>query len=120
MAIVDAASHFLAAHVVDAKGARAEHIIKQILRDLSKMGHYGTLRVKTDQETSIADVFRAVAKERGDARTVIEHAARSDSKGNGQAEKAVQSIEEMVRTLLPDLQERCGESLSVHDDFYPW
>ena len=76
--------------------------------------------MKTDQESSIADVFRAVAKERGDSRTVIEHAARSDSKGNGQAERAVQSIEEMVRTLLLDLQDRCGEALSVHDDFYPW
>ena len=120
LAVVDAASQFLSAHVVDAKGASAEHIIKQILRDLRKMGHYGTLRVRTDQESSIADVFRAVARERGDSRTVIEHAARSDSKGNGQAEKAVQSIEEMVRTLFLDLQHRCGEELSIHDDFYQW
>ena len=48
------------------------------------------------------------------------HAARSDSKGNGQAEKAVQSIEEMVRTLMIDLEGRCGEELSVKDDFFPW
>jgi hypothetical protein len=32
----------------------------------------------------------------------------------------VQSIEEMVRTLFLDLQHRCGEELSIHDDFYPW
>ena len=36
MAIVDTASQFLAGHVVDAKGAGAEHAIKQILRDLGK------------------------------------------------------------------------------------
>ena len=36
MAIVDAVSHFLAAHVVDVKGAGDEHIIKQIFRDLRK------------------------------------------------------------------------------------
>ena len=64
------------------------------------MGHYGRLRVNMDQESSLTDLFKAVARDRGDARTVITHAARSDSKGNGQAEKAVQSIEEMVRTLM--------------------
>ena len=120
LAICDTESQFLAGHVVDAKGASAEHAIGQVLRDLRKMGHYGSLRVRTDQESSIADLIRAVAKQRGEARTVLEHAARSDSKGNGQAEKAVQSIEEMVRTLLIDLEERCGEKLSVNDDFFPW
>ena len=64
MAICDSNSQFLAGHVVDAKGASAEHALGQILRDLRKMGHYGSLRVKTDQESSITDLFRAVAKER--------------------------------------------------------
>ena len=73
-----------------------------------------------DQESSLTDLFKAVARDRGDARTVITHAPRSDSKGNGQAEKAVQSIEEMVRTLMIDLESRCGESLSVEDSFFPW
>ncbi len=73
-----------------------------------------------DQESSLTDLFKAVARDRGDSRTVITHAARSDSKGNGQAENAVQSVEEMVRTLMIDLESRCGESLSVDDDFFPW
>ena len=103
--------------MVDVKGASANHAQVQVLRDLRKMGHYGTLRVKTDQESSITDLLKAVAKERGDAKTVLEHAARSDSKGHGQAEKAVQSIEEMVRTLMIDLEQRCGEELSVTDVF---
>ena len=98
----------LAGHVVDANCASAEHALGQVLRDLRKMGHFGNLRVKTDQESSITDLFKAVAKERGDAKSVLEHAPRSDSKGNGQAEKAVQSVEEMVRTLLIDLEQRCG------------
>ena len=101
-------------------GASAEHAAKQVLRELRTMGHYGRLRVNMDQESSLTDVFKAVARDRGDARTVITHAARSDSKGNGQAEKAVQSIEEMVRTLMIDLESRCGEKLSVDDDFFPW
>ena len=120
LAICDATSQFLAAHIVDAKRASANSAIRQVLRDLRKMGHYGDLKVRTDQESAIADLFRAVAKERGSARMVLTHAARSDSKGNGQAEKALQSIEEMVRTLFIDLEQRCGEELSVHDSFFPW
>ena len=120
IAICDTASQYLAGHVVDVKGASDEHAVKQVLRDLRKMGHYGRLRVKMDQESSLSDLFRTVARERGDARTVITHAPRSDSKGNGQAEKAVQSAEEMVRTLMIDLESRCGEALSVEDDFFPW
>ncbi len=73
-----------------------------------------------DQESALSDLFRAVGWARGSARTVLTHAARSDSKGNGQAEKAVQSIEEILRTLFIDLEQRCGEELSVHDSFFPW
>ena len=73
-----------------------------------------------DKESALSDLFRAVAKERGVARTVLTHAARSDSKGDGPAEKVVQSIEEMVRALFIDFEQRCGEELSVHDSFSPW
>ena len=76
--------------------------------------------VNTGQESAIIDLLRTVAKERGEARTVFETAARIDSKGNGEAEKAVQSIEEMVRTLMVDLEERCGEQLSVTEPFFEW
>ena len=61
-----------------------------------------------------------MARERGSARTVLTHAARSDSKGNGQAEKSVQSIEKMVILLFICFEQRCGEELSVHDSFFPW
>ena len=120
LAICDKNSKFLAGHVVDSKGARAEHDLGQVLRDLRQMGHYGSLRVRTDQESSIADLFKAMAKERGDSPTALETAARSDFKGNGEAEKAVQTIEEMVRTLMIDLEDRCGEKLSVTESFFPW
>jgi hypothetical protein len=85
LALCDSTSQFLAGHVVDSKGASAEHIVQQVLKDLRKMGHYGDIKVRMDQESSLSDLFRAVAKQRGSSRTVITHAARSDSKGNGQA-----------------------------------
>ena len=41
IAICDVVSQYLAGHVVDSKGASAEHAVGQVLRDLRKMGHYG-------------------------------------------------------------------------------
>ena len=120
VAICDFQSQFLAGHVVDSKGASADNAVRQVLRDLRKMGHFGDVKVRMDQESALSDRFRAIARDRGSARTVLTHAARSDSKGDGQADKAVQSIEEMVRTLFIDLEQRCGEELSVHDSFFPW
>ena len=79
LAICDSVSQFLAAHVLDSKGASAEHAVKQVLRDLRNMGHYGDMKVRMDQESSLSDLFRAVAKERGSDRTDLTHAARSDS-----------------------------------------
>ena len=107
----DNQSQFLASHIVDAKEASAEHAIKQVLRDLRRMGHHGNLKVRMDQESYSTDLFKGVARERGEAKTVFTHAARSDLKGNGQAEKALQSIEEILRTLFIDLGQRCGEEI---------
>ena len=66
------------------------------------------------------DLFKSVAKDRGTSKTILETAPRSDSKANGEAENAVQSIEQMVRTLMVDLQERCGEKLYVEEAFFAW
>ena len=41
-------------------------------------------------------------------------------KGNGAAEEAVQCIEEIVRTLLVDLAERCCEHVFVTEPFFEW
>ena len=62
LATCDITSQFLAARIVDAKGASANSAVRQVLCDLRKMGHYGDIKVRSDQESSIADLFRAVAK----------------------------------------------------------
>ena len=56
----------------------------------------------------------------GASKTIRGRAPRSDSKANGEAENAVQSIGQTVQTYIVDLQERCGEELSVEDAFYAW
>ena len=41
LAICDVTSQFLAAHIVDAKGASAKSAVRQVLRDLRNIGHNG-------------------------------------------------------------------------------
>ena len=66
------------------------------------------------------DLFKRVAKDRGASKTILETAPRSDSKAHGEAENAVRSVEQMERAYMVDLEERCGERLSVEDAFYAW
>ena len=106
VALCDQQSGWLAGHVVDSKGSGTQQAVEHVLRDLRRTGHHGMIVVKTDQEAAIIDLLRAVAQQRGESRTVFETPARSDSKGKGAAVTAVQSIDEMVRTLSVDLEER--------------
>ena len=76
-------SKALLGHVVPAKGAGVEWTVKQIIKDLQKMGLHGTVVLKSDQEPAIVDLMKSVAKERGEARTLIEHSPVADSQGNG-------------------------------------
>ena len=79
------------------------------------MGHHAKVVIKTDQGAAIIDLFQTVAKARGESTHILETPGRNDSQGHGEAERAVQSIESMVRTFMDDLEERCGETLSVED-----
>lgn len=82
------------------------------------MGHHDKVVIETDQEPTIIDIIQTVAKGRGESQTILETAARSDPKGDGGAERAVQSIESMVRTLMIDIEERCGGAPSVEEGFF--
>ena len=54
----------------------------------------------TDQEPAMKALLSEVSRHRaaaGGGRTVIEHSAVEDSKGNGVVERVVKSIEEQIR-----------------------
>ena len=50
LAIRDRDTKFLAGHVVDQKGAGQIGAVKQVLKDLRKMGHHDKVVIRTDQE----------------------------------------------------------------------
>ena len=46
-------------HVVPCKGSAVEWVVEQTCRDLKKMGYYGLVTLKGDQEHAIQDLLRA-------------------------------------------------------------
>ena len=56
----DRATRMVSAHVVPLKGAVIDWVIQQCARDLERLGHYGQITLKSDQEPAIEDVWREI------------------------------------------------------------
>ena len=72
--------------------------------DISKCGYHGREVLRSDQEPALQDLMGEVARLRGDLPTVLEASPVGDSQSNGFVERAVRSVEEMIR----DSQDRVG------------
>ena len=66
------------------------------------------------------DLRTSIAKERGEAIILLESSAVAESHANGKADKAVQVIEEMARTLNFDLEEKLKVTLLVTAAAFIW
>ena len=91
----DRDTRMFSAHLVPLKGAV---MIQQCARDLERLGHYGQITLKSDQEAAIVDVRR----------TLLEHSPAADSQSNGFIERRIRSVGEMTRVILFDLLGRFG------------
>ena len=110
----------VSAHMVPVKGAVIDRVIQQCARDLERLGHYGQITLKSDQEPAIVDVLREIANFRGSRGTLLEHSPVADSQSNGFIERGIRSVEEMTRVILLDLSCRVRGSVSVHSPVFPW
>ena len=107
-------------HAVPHKGAGLEWVAQQMVRDVAKCGYYGRVILKGDQEPALQDLFEDVARRRGTAPTVLECSAVGESQANGFAERAVRSIEEIVRTLKLDLESRLAQRIPIEHPAVAW
>ena len=116
----DSNSRALASHVVPAKGAEVEWAAKQICRDIQRWGYHGRVILKSDQEPAIMAFLDSVARERSDIPTTLEHSPVADSASNGGAERAVRSMEEMVRVYKFDLESRSKCTIDLNSPIMEW
>ena len=112
------------AHVVPFKGGGVDWLVGQLIRDLRKMGVHGKVVLKSDQEKPILDMLNDVCKQRGkesdSAVTLVESSPKGESQSDGIAERAVQDLEEGVRTHKLDLEAKLKTTVRISHPCMSW
>ena len=75
---------------------------------------YGKIIFKSDNEPSIVDVWNAIRSTRT-APTIPENCPKGESQANGLAERAIQDVEGIVKTLKVALGRRIGVRIKPSD-----
>ena len=105
----DVDTKMLFAHIVPRKGLVAEHGVAQLLKDIDRLG-YKKLCLKCDGEPALLAIQEQVKKIRSDE-TLTENSPAGDSRANGIAERAVQSVAEQIRVVRSHLESRIKAKL---------
>ena len=104
------------ASVVPVKGTSGQFAALRVLEFIKECGAAETeIILKTDQEPAIEALMADVVKTRGAAITVVEKSPVGSSGSNGIAERGVQSVEGVIRTLRSACEERLGVNLEPEE-----
>ena len=94
------------------KGSTGSFTIDKVLELMEEVGDgAATIVFKTDQEPSIKCLVEDLVAAREGGRTVVEESPVQSSGSNGIVERAVQTIEGRMRTILIALEDRIGEDI---------
>ena len=99
---IDGGTKMLFGHVVPKKGVMVNHCVTQLTKDIDRVGHK-KLCLKSDGEPALVAIQEEVKKQRIDE-TLLENSLVGDSRSNGIAERAVQSVAEQIRVLRTALE----------------
>ena len=101
-----------------------EFLGKRVLAFMREFGcELEAVTVKTDNEQALVAVADMVARMRavkGGVKMAMEHAPVHSSRNNGVVERAVQSVQGMVRTMRSALEEKQGAKLEVDHAVWSW
>ena len=115
----DRDSRALFGYALPSKGVdESEYAARAILRDIEWLGHRA-LVLRSDQERSMGAVFARVKALR-EAPTHIELSPVGESQSNGRAERAVQALEQQVRVLKLNLEQRLSAEIPATHPAIAW
>ena len=114
----DRKSGGLCADVVPRKGVGGGFAVKQMNRNIKKFGHHSKIMIRSDGEFAIRDLLDKVCELRA-SETILETTPVGDSRANGRAERAVQTIEKQARILKLSTEDHLGRFGVEHPSF-PW
>ena len=90
----------------------------ELIGDIEALG-YRDIIFKSDGEAALVNIQKEVCRRR-EGKTISENSPVGDSRANGHAERAVQSVAAHTRTLKKPVEERCGFKLSSDHPLIPW
>ena len=105
-------------HPVTSKGVVHPYPARALMDDLDFM-RYRRVILKSDQEPSIVALCDAV-KNGWHGEIVPEASPKGESKGNGEVERAVQSVHGLARTLKDFLEQQSGITLESRSPLLDW
>ena len=110
------------AYAVEHKGSSEEWVTAQAVEDLETIGlKNDRIVMKSDQETSVVDVLREIARHRqAEFGTAIEQSAVGESNSNASVERAIQDVEGQCRTLRAALEKRIKDKIHLKSAIVPW
>ena len=104
------------ASVVPVKGTSGQYSVIKALEFIRECGaEEAEIILKSDQEPAIEALMKDVVKTRGEKITLMERSPAGSSGSNGVVERAVQSVEGVIRTLLSALEERTGAKIGAEE-----
>ena len=104
------------ASVVPVKGTSGQFSAMRVLEFIKECGAAETeIVLKTDQEPAIDALMEDVVKTRGERITLRENSPVGSSGSNGVAERGVQSVEGVIRTLRSAFEERIGMRVKAEE-----
>ena len=110
---------YVHAYMMPTKSTDDDAVVRRLMEDIQEMGlDKETVVIKGDQEPSITPFIRKLQEACG--RGIEERSRKYRSQSNGVAERAVQSIEQMVKVMLLALQKRLNATISGNHPIVSW
>ncbi len=109
-------------YAIEGKGAISlDWLAAKVVEDIETVGlSKERIIAKTDQESSIIQLQREVARLRKEAGTALENSKVGDSDTNGKIERAIREVKGMIRTLRSSIELKIGEAIELDAVIVPW
>ena len=103
------------------KGAVDDCVNRRLLQFFRELGyHENNVVVRSDQESPMRAVAEKLAKERGEAQTILEHSRVRSSGSNGVVERAIKEVEYQVRTMKSALHQSVKTDIGAESNILTW
>jgi hypothetical protein len=121
LVVIERRAKMKKAIVVPSKGSIGRYAARMVMELIGECGDKDqAIIVKTDQEPAIKFLVDDICTARTGARTMSEQAPKRSKGSNGIVERAVQSVEQYLRTLKSALDERVGVRIDTKHPVLTW